>query len=479
MQLRQTFWMAGLARSGKLAGTLAGGLVFASLWAIAAAEPMKPAHVFQGTNLWTVRLRFAPEQWEAMEPKVNPSFGGPGRFMAGGFGGADAARPLVLLSRGFFQGDSNQDGTLSREEFARLGEKWFAAWDPNHTDMLTADQLRAGLVATFNLPDANRPRRSLLGAEVQHNGLAAASGIEFEYVHADLDFAGRSFTNVAVRYKGNGTFMQSRNSLKRSLKIELNQYVKGQKLAGLTKLNLHNCVTDASWMNEVLSHRLLHGAGVPAPRTAYACVFITVPGKFEAQYFGLYSLVEDLDKHFAEERFGTKEGTIFKPVLRPAVQEESELKLARFDKVVAGEPVEPLTLRAGLGNGRRGPAELPQPIKTFVKDRARSVQDQLAGNSSGEAIENFGFGGFANRGGGRFRGADGAGPGALLQRAILNAFDANQDGKLSHEKLTRGFAKWFEAWNTDKSGQLTEQQVQLGLVRELPAGRGTRRGGEQ
>ena len=43
MQLRQTFWMAGLARSGKLAGTLAGGLVLASLWAIAAAEPMKPA----------------------------------------------------------------------------------------------------------------------------------------------------------------------------------------------------------------------------------------------------------------------------------------------------------------------------------------------------------------------------------------------------------------------------------------------------
>ena len=54
------------------------------------------------------------------------------------------------------------------------------------------------------------------------------------------------------------------------MKIDLNEYVKGQKLAGITKLNLHSNVTDASWMNEVLSHRLYRDAGVPAPRTAYA-----------------------------------------------------------------------------------------------------------------------------------------------------------------------------------------------------------------
>ena len=89
-------------------------------------------------------------------------------------------------------------------------------------------------------------------------------GVEFEWVHADLDFDGKEFTDVAVRYKGNGTFMESRASSKRSLKIELNKYVKGQKLKGLTTLNLHCNVTDASWMNEVLSHRLYRDAGVPA-----------------------------------------------------------------------------------------------------------------------------------------------------------------------------------------------------------------------
>src|SRR5438093_9000414 len=108
--------------------------------------------------------------------------------------------------------------------------------------------------------------------------------------------------------------MQSRSSLKRSLKLDLNRHVRGQKLAGVSKLNLHNNVTDASWMNEVLSHRLYRDAGVPAPRTAYARVYVTVPGKFDRQYLGLYSLVEDVDRLFATSHFGTRRGALFKPV---------------------------------------------------------------------------------------------------------------------------------------------------------------------
>jgi spore coat protein CotH len=155
---------------------------------------------------------------------------------------------------------------------------------------------------------------NLQGAEGARNGLASAAGIEFKYVQADLEFQGQLLKDVAVRYKGNGTWMQSRGSLKRSLKVDLNHFVRGQKLAGVSKLNLHNNVTDASWMNEVLSHRLFRDAGVPAPRTAYARVYATVPGKYDREYLGLYSLVEDVDKTFAEEKFGVKKGAILKPV---------------------------------------------------------------------------------------------------------------------------------------------------------------------
>ena len=47
---------------------------------------------------------------------------------------------------------------------------------------------------------------------------------------------------VLLVNKGNGTFMQSRGSLKRSLKIDLNKNVKGQRLGGATTLNLHSAV---------------------------------------------------------------------------------------------------------------------------------------------------------------------------------------------------------------------------------------------
>lgn len=156
----------------------------------------------------------------------------------------------------------------------------------------------------------------LLGPEGGRNGLSAARGIEFEYVQANLEFNGTRFTNIAVRYKGNGTYMRSRNSRKHSLKLDLNKFVPGQKLSGVSKLNLHNNVTDASWMNEPLSYRLYRDAGVPAPRTSYAKVFVTVPGLHPRAYFGLYSLVENIDGNFAEHNFETKKGAIFKPVTR-------------------------------------------------------------------------------------------------------------------------------------------------------------------
>src|SRR5580765_6248141 len=38
----------------------------------AAKNNLKPADIFRGTNIWTVRLTFTPEQWKAMEPRQGP-----------------------------------------------------------------------------------------------------------------------------------------------------------------------------------------------------------------------------------------------------------------------------------------------------------------------------------------------------------------------------------------------------------------------
>ena len=67
----------------------------------------------------------------------------------------------------------------------------------------------------------------LLGPEGVRNGILSAFGMTFNYVHAALEFGTNKFADVGVRYKGNGTFMTAQETLKRSLKIELNHYVKG------------------------------------------------------------------------------------------------------------------------------------------------------------------------------------------------------------------------------------------------------------
>src|SRR6266568_4489294 len=306
---------------------LPGIIILASFLTLAAAPkkepvPRTPGELFTITNVWTVHLKFTPEQWQAMEPENSgpAPFGGPGGPRSpGGFG------PALFIAPSFLsQGDQNHDGKLSKDEFRALAEKWFGEWDKEKRGKLDGDQLRAGLSSTLAPPNfgppgaggpgGRGPGMNLQGPEGKRNGLSSAAGIEFKYVHADLEFEGQLLKDVAVRYKGNGTWMQSQGSLKRSLKVDFNHFAKGQQLAGVSKLNFHNNVTDASWMNEVLAHRLFRDAGVPAPRTAYARVFLTVQGKYDKEYVGLYSVVEDVDKHFAEESFGATKGAIFKPV---------------------------------------------------------------------------------------------------------------------------------------------------------------------
>lgn len=300
--IRQVLFAAGLTLPGL------------STW----GEPPKSAtDLFSLNRVWDVKLDFPAGQWEALEPKGGggdmfggPSGRGPGRG-PGGFNPARFMAPMWLNAL-----DQNKDGTVAKDEFLGAFNRWGTEWDTKKEGHLTTDSIREGMNKAFTIggPGGGGFGPRLLATEGQRNGLSGAAGMTFEYVHADLEFAGARLTNVAVRFKGNGTFMGARMSDKKSLKVDLNEFVKGQKLAGLGKLNLHNNTTDASWMNEPLSYALYRAAGVPAPRTTYARVRVNAPGAHDNSYLGLYSIVENPDNNWAEANFGTKKGAIFKPV---------------------------------------------------------------------------------------------------------------------------------------------------------------------
>ena len=315
-----------------IAGLAAGASV------LRAELPKTADELFRLDRIWKASVSLEAKEWEALQPDIPERggglFGGPGRpggpgGPPGPGGGGGGFGPGNFLAGGFVGHlDADKDGQVNQSEFTGGLARWFAEWDTRKQGSVSGDELRDGLNKTLmSPPPGSGPGGpggpggggpGLQGREGQRNGLSAAQGITFEYARANLLFEDVPLKDVAVRYKGNGTFMdvQRSGTDKKSLKVDLNEFVKGQKIAGESKLNFHNNVTDVAWMHEPLAYELYRAAGVPAPRTSYARVTLNAAGAHTNRFLGLYSIVENLDNNWAEQHFGSKKGAIFKPVTR-------------------------------------------------------------------------------------------------------------------------------------------------------------------
>ncbi len=154
----------------------------------------------------------------------------------------------------------------------------------------------------------------LRNPNAKRSGLAGVLGIEFNWTQANLQFGGQSFTNIAARYRGNGTYVSSLYGKKQSIKIDLNKSHPGQKIFGIDKLNFNNLVEDATFMHDALGYALFRAAGVAAPRTAYVWMTIQIEGQAKSDPRGFYLMLENIDARFAKDRFGTSKTPVFKPV---------------------------------------------------------------------------------------------------------------------------------------------------------------------
>ena len=133
---------------------------------------------------------------------------------------------------------------------------------------------------------------------------------------ASLEFEGRKWGTLSLRYKGNSSY-RSGGALKRPIKLEFQGAGDGKDKArtffGMARINLNNNAMDSSQIREALGYDVFHREGVPAPRTAFARLYLTVPGMIDNQYAGLYTVVEQIDQVFFKDRFGKKTGPVVKP----------------------------------------------------------------------------------------------------------------------------------------------------------------------
>ncbi len=172
-------------------------------------------------------------------------------------------------------------------------------------------------VRTLHLKFSGGDWEAIEPTKQRQSNAGAAGGpmrrMEYPVVHATVEFEGKIYPDVATRYKGNSSFMMARNSLKKSFKLDFNQFVEKQSFFGLTSVNLNNNAGDPTASRETLAYELFAAAKVPAPRTTLLRVELTVPGKYDHQFLGLYTLVEDVGKRFLKNRFGDSKGLLVKP----------------------------------------------------------------------------------------------------------------------------------------------------------------------
>lgn len=164
-----------------------------------------------------------------------------------------------------------------------------------------------------------QPKAEPKPGEPKRDAHRSALGIEFSWAVASFTTDGKTIGKVSLRYKGNSTYMRASRNLKRSLKVDIDRYDDAARFHGLKSLTLSNGVMDPSKSLEALAYSIYRAAGVPAPRTAFAEVTLTVAGKYDQEHVGLYTLIEGVDKNFLKLNFKNNTGLLMKPERIPGL----------------------------------------------------------------------------------------------------------------------------------------------------------------
>ncbi|MEJ6808324.1 MAG: CotH kinase family protein [Saprospiraceae bacterium] len=130
---------------------------------------------------------------------------------------------------------------------------------------------------------------------------------DLPYTMASASIDGEVTDSVGIRQKGFASHFGSQGD-KKSMKIDFNHFVDGKKYDGLKKINLNNGFGDPAIQRDKLCYNIMNKAGVDAPRTSYARIYLN------DQYWGLYLLVEQVDRTFLKDNFGNSNGNLFKNV---------------------------------------------------------------------------------------------------------------------------------------------------------------------
>ena len=125
---------------------------------------------------------------------------------------------------------------------------------------------------------------------------------------AAVDYNGIHLDNVGIRTKGNLSLRSVVNSDsdRYSFKLSFDEYISNQTLYGISKINLNNNYSDASYMKEFLTYELAENMGLPTPGFSFVNVYVN------GELRGCYLSVEQVGDAYLERNFGNTYGALYK-----------------------------------------------------------------------------------------------------------------------------------------------------------------------
>ena len=125
--------------------------------------------------------------------------------------------------------------------------------------------------------------------------------LENTYYPCDFKWNEITVRNIGIRSRGTG----SRSGQKPGLRVDFDRYTTDQKFLGLKSVILRNNTQDETGMRERISMLMFRRMNMIAERESHARLYIN------NAYFGLYTIVESIDKTFLTKRFNEDGGHLY------------------------------------------------------------------------------------------------------------------------------------------------------------------------
>jgi len=447
-------------------------------------------------------------------PPFGPGGFGPGGPGPGGFGGMMHQKTKLLQ-----QFDKDGDGRLNKAErqaarefitrqmanrgpggpggrrggFRGPGEE---STPPQPGPKLTPAQVKSYPDAPLYDPQTLRTFFLEFDSADWEKELADFKNTDVE-VPVKLTVDGKTYQDVGVHFRGNSSFMMVGEGRKRSLNLSLDFVHKNQQIDGCRTLNLLSSHEDPTFLRTVLFCRIAREY-LPAPKANYARVVIN------GESWGVYVNVEQVNKDFVKEWYGTTKGARwkvpgspdghgglnylgddvaqYKPIYEIKTKDDpkSWAEFIRLCKVLNETPADKLE------EALTPLLDIDGALKFLALDNATINNDGFWTRASdyylyedvqgrfhlipNDVNETFSAGG----GPGGPGGPGGFGPGMFVAPQILAQADKKGDHTLTKAEFTALADVWFDKLDPDKNDKLGQDQFisRLGDVLPSPQGPG-------